>query len=125
MFKNFDDDETKKGYFEWFELYDECVVEYASDDSDPASDDEAQTRKHRNKDCDFVLPFDCWESSDSDEMCQDELEPEQFTDTSKQEEVKKKSDYMRKHRSEVDEANLEDDEKFGDTIFIDALPNSA
>lgn len=31
---------------------------------------------------------------------------------------------MRKHRSEVETADLQDDEKVGDTIFIDALPNS-
>ena len=32
---------------------------------------------------------------------------------------------MRKHRTEVEEANLEDDEKAGDTIYIDSLPNSS
>lgn len=31
---------------------------------------------------------------------------------------------MRKHRSEVETADLQDDEKVGDTIFIDSLPNS-
>ena len=32
---------------------------------------------------------------------------------------------MRRHRTEVEQADLEDDERAGDTIFIDPLPNSA
>ena len=53
----------------------------------------------------------------------DICEPEQLEDPTN--EPKKPTQYSRRHRSECDEANLENDEQGGLTIYIDNLPQSA
>ena len=61
---------------------------------------------------------------DSDEPPMDDLEPELIEKEEKPSIVKAtKSQHMRKHRTEVETADLHDDEQKGTTIYIDNLPN--
>lgn len=62
---------------------------------------------------------------DEEEAPMDLCEPEQIDDPSEAIALarKKLSAISRRHRSEVDEANLEQDETHGLTIYIDNLPN--
>ncbi len=102
----------KQEFIDWEKEFEECVVEYASDDERPVKQDP-----------DFISHEKEDDSSEED-IGHDELEPELLADPVEDNGAKRKPDFMRKHRSEVETADLEDDEKAGDTIFIDSLPNS-
>ena len=112
IFKRLLTHDEKQDFTDLEKELEEDVVEYASDDERSTADP------------DYI---DCKETEENseDEICHDELEPELITEPEVDSSVpKKKPDYMRKHRTEVEQADLEDDEKAGDTIFIDSLPNS-
>lgn len=106
---------------------DQVSVEFASDDEES---DEAiggvQTRKARlrNKDTDFEMLND--DDENSEEGAMDQLEIEVLSDDDDNKaahaKAKKERNVTRRHRSDVDEAKLEDDEKC-ETVFIDNLPN--
>ena len=65
------------------------------------------------------------EDSESDVGPMDLLEPEVLSDPGNSKKKDKKKGYGRKHRSDVEIADLHDDEQAGDTIYIDKLPNGA
>lgn len=106
----------------------ESKIEQASDDSD----DEAvftpsKRRNNRRVDSDFNAEG-VEHAEDSDEAPLDDLEPENIDDHFEDERNKKKQKAAtekattRRHRTEVDEANLMGDEQ-EETVFIDNLPN--
>jgi hypothetical protein len=84
--------------------------------------DKKHKRRRKNFDAEFTANDLKLEASD-EEIPMDICEPEQLEDPTN--EPKKLTQYSRRHRSECDEANLENDEQGGLTIYIDNLPQSA
>lgn len=108
---------------------DQVSVEYASDedmDSDVEQPGVRTRAQHRKAgDDEFVCQED---DDDADsQIAMDQLEMEVLSDDEEEKAARKKAKkertVTRRHRSDVEEANLEDDEKC-ETVFIDNLPNS-
>ena len=107
---------------------DDCErIEQASDDSDE-DDGEDQPIRHkkgrRTIDSDYIETVE--HAEESDEAPLDELEPDNiedhFADEERKEKKKPEKSMSRRHRTDVDEANLMGDEQ-EETVFIDNLPN--
>ena len=90
IFKRLLTHDEKQDFTDLEKELEEDVVEYASDD-------ERSTADPDYIDCKEI------EENSEDEICHDELEPELITEPEVDSSVpKKKPDYMRKHRTEVE-----------------------
>ena len=98
-------------------------IEGASDDSMSEQEEKGEfVVKRKGADIDYVHKEKV--DSDSDVGPMDLLEPEVLSDPDNSKKKEKKKGYGRKHRSDVEMADLHDDEQAGDTIYIDNLPNT-
>ena len=116
------------------EMDEDQEIEHASDDEqvssgyDPNHDNSIAARraKRRTIDDDYEekVEVEGVEEEDSDEAPMDDLEPEHISDgeDSNKKKDKESKGWSRKHRTEVQDANLEGDEQ-EETVFIDNLPN--
>lgn len=95
-------------------------IEYYSEDS-MNSDEERNEFVVRKRNDEAYLHRE--QKSDSEEAPMDDLEQEVLSDPENSKNVLRKAQ-GRKHRSEIEQADLHDDEQDGETIFIDNLPNS-
>jgi len=106
------------------------TIEADFEEIEGASDDSMSEKEERNEfvvkrkavDIDYVHKEKV--ESDSDIGPMDILEPEVLSDPDNSKKKEKKKTYGRKHRSDVEMADLHEDEQAGDTIYIDNLPNS-
>ena len=104
-------------------------IEYASDDDDEESKEGVKTRAQRKRgnqnDEEFLMDAED-DVNDSEEGAMDELEAEAVEmdddEQAAHKKAKKERTVYRRHRSDVEEANLEGEEQV-ETLFIDNLPN--
>mmetsp|Transcript_4252 Transcript_4252/g.5670 ORF Transcript_4252/g.5670 Transcript_4252/m.5670 type:complete len:131 (-) Transcript_4252:917-1309(-) len=106
-------------------IEEESKIEQASDDSD--DDEEILRRRRRNRRLGDSEYREAGGDEDSDEAPLDDLEPDNIDDHFEEHKDKKKPKpaekaTTRRHRTEVEEANLMGDEQ-EETVFIDNLPN--
>jgi len=111
---NFDGDDSE-----------EVEVEQASDDEDIAATvKRPRGRRRRIDDSDYAGEADAIEEDDEEDARMDDLEPEQIDTVDQKAAAKKKqaTPHSRRHRTEVEEADLAGEEQ-EETVFIDNLPN--